>query len=74
MLSSVLRSPRAVQVNIAVVRAFVELRKILATHAHLGRKLDALESDASGSEIAIRCEICRLLVHGSLTREDAGAD
>ena len=43
MLSSVLRSPRAVQVNIAIMRAFVQLRRVLATHADLARKLAALE-------------------------------
>ena len=43
MLSSVLRSPRAIQVNIEIMRAFVRLRKMLASHAELARKLDALE-------------------------------
>jgi len=43
MLSSVLRSKRAVQVNIEIMRAFVRLRKILASHADLARKLEALE-------------------------------
>ncbi len=43
MLSSVLNSPRAVQVNIAIMRAFVRLRYILASHADLARKLDELE-------------------------------
>jgi hypothetical protein len=43
MLSSVLRSKRAIQVNIEVMRAFVRLRRILASHADLARKLDALE-------------------------------
>src|SRR5262245_55305398 len=43
MLSSVLRSPRAVAVNIEIMRAFVRMRQILATHADLARKLDALE-------------------------------
>jgi hypothetical protein len=43
MLSSVLRSNRAVQVNILIMRAFVKLRQLLATHADLARKLDALE-------------------------------
>ncbi len=43
MLSSVLRSTRAVQVNILIMRAFVKLRQLLATHADLARKLDALE-------------------------------
>ncbi len=43
MLSSVLRSPRAVQVNIEIVRAFVRLRRMLQENADLGKKLAALE-------------------------------
>ena len=43
MLSSVLRSTRAVQVNIEIMRTFVRLRQILASNAQLARKLDALE-------------------------------
>jgi hypothetical protein len=43
MLSSVLSSERAVQVNIEIMRAFVRLRRILASHADLARKLEALE-------------------------------
>ncbi len=43
MLSSVLRSERAVQVNIEIMRAFVRLRQMLASHADLARQLDALE-------------------------------
>jgi len=43
MLSSVLNSERAIQVNIEIMRAFVRLRRILASHAALARKLDALE-------------------------------
>ena len=44
MLSSVLRSPRAVQVNIAIMRAFVKVRKLLASHQDLAKRLDELES------------------------------
>ncbi len=43
MLSSILRSRRAVQVNIEIMRAFVRLKQMLATHADLAHKLDALE-------------------------------
>jgi hypothetical protein len=43
MLSSVLRSPRAVAVNIEIMRAFVRLRQMLTSHADLARKLNALE-------------------------------
>jgi phage regulator Rha-like protein len=43
MLSSVLRSSRAVQVNVAIVRTFVRLREMLTTHEELRRKIDAME-------------------------------
>jgi len=43
MLSSVLKSGRAVQVNIAIMRAFVKLREILATHQDLAKRLGELE-------------------------------
>ena len=43
MLSSVLRSPRAVKVNIEIMRAFVHLRRMLQTNAELAAKLTALE-------------------------------
>ena len=43
MLSSVLNSERAVQVNIAIIRAFVKLREMLSTHKELTHKLAQLE-------------------------------
>lgn len=43
MLSSVLRSPRAIAVNIEIMRAFTRLRKLLSSHAELSRRLDELE-------------------------------
>jgi phage regulator Rha-like protein len=43
MLSSVLHSERAVRVNIEIMRAFVQLRQMLSSHADLARKLAALE-------------------------------
>jgi hypothetical protein len=43
MLSSVLNSERAIQVNIAIMRAFVRLREILLTHKDLAAKIEALE-------------------------------
>ena len=43
MLSSVLRSRRAIEVNIAIMRAFVRLRQMLASHEALARRLEALE-------------------------------
>src|SRR6266446_4855055 len=44
MLSSVLRSSRAVQVNIAIMRTFVQLREMLLSNTELARKLAALEN------------------------------
>ena len=43
MLSSVLKSKRAVAVNIAIMRTFVKLREILATNSALRRKIEAIE-------------------------------
>jgi hypothetical protein len=43
MLSSVLNSERSIQVNIDIMRAFVRLRQLLATHKDLARKLEELE-------------------------------
>jgi hypothetical protein len=43
MLSSVLRSPRAIEVNIEIMRAFVQLRQLLAEHVDLAQKLEQLE-------------------------------
>jgi len=43
MLSSVLRSPRAVEVNIAIMRTFVQLRRLMDSNRDLARKIDALE-------------------------------
>jgi len=48
MLSSVLNSKRAVEVNIMVVRTFVKLRKMIATHKDLSRKLSELEKKYDG--------------------------
>jgi hypothetical protein len=44
MLSSVLNSPRAIQVNIAIMRVFVRLRELADTHRDLARKIAAMES------------------------------
>jgi len=48
MLSTVLRSKRAVRVNIEIMRAFVRLRELLATHKELARKVEALEKKYDG--------------------------
>ena len=43
MLSSVLKSERAIEVNVAIMRAFVYLQKILISHEDLARKIELLE-------------------------------
>jgi hypothetical protein len=53
MLSSVLNSEQAVQVNIAIMRAFLRLREILSTHKDLARKLNALEQKYDAQFVAV---------------------
>lgn len=48
MLSSVLRSPRAIQVNIEIMRAFVKLRQLLAGNVELAKKMEAMEQKYDG--------------------------
>ena len=44
MLFSVLKSERAIEVNIAIIRAFVQMRQMLATHDDLRKKIEEMES------------------------------
>lgn len=53
MLSSVLRSPRAVQVNITIMRVFVRLRETLALHTELAHKLAEMERKIEGHDTSI---------------------
>jgi hypothetical protein len=53
MLSSVLRSDSAIRINIAIMRAFVKLRQILATHKELAHKLEELERKIGKHDEAI---------------------
>ncbi len=54
MLSTVLRSARAIQMNIAIMRAFVKLREILSTHKELALKLNQLENKVENHDEEIR--------------------
>jgi len=54
MLASILNSPRAVEVSVYVVRAFVQLREFLATHRALAAKLAALERKLTRHDTEIR--------------------
>ena len=72
MLSSVLRSDRAVQVNIEIMRAFVRLRRILASHADLARKLAALERKYDGQFRVVFEAIRQLMAPPEPTRSKIG--
>jgi len=60
MLSGVLHSPRAVAVNIEIMRAFVQLRRMLLSNASLARKLEALEKQYD-AQFKVICEAIRQL-------------
>ena len=61
MLSSVLKSPRAVQVNIAIMRAFVQLRQIAATHRELLGKIGEMEQKYDGQFRVVFTAIKKLM-------------
>ncbi len=64
MLSSVLNSQRAVQMNILIIRAFVKLRQMLGTHKDLARKIEALEHQQKvhGRQLAAVYSIVKRLI------------
>lgn len=66
MLSSVLRSPRAVEVNIQIMRTFVRLRALMLTHRDLTAKLAALEKQYD-KQFAVVFEAIRQLMDQSST-------
>src|SRR5579863_10687835 len=67
MLSSVLRSERAVQVNIAIMRAFVRLRTLMATHEDLRRKIEQMEKKYD-KQFAVVFEALRQLMEPPKTK------
>jgi hypothetical protein len=72
MLSSVLSSEQAIRVNIEIMRAFVRLRRWMATHADLARKLAALESKYDVQFRAIFEAIRRLMALPEKKRKPIG--
>ena len=72
MLSSVLRSERAIYVNIEIMRAFVRLRRMLASHAELARKLDALERKYDAQFKAVFDAIRQLMTPSEPKRRPIG--
>ena len=72
MLSSVLHSDRAIQVNIAIMRAFVRLRRLLSTHRDLARKLDELEQKYDKRFAVVFVAIRRLMAQVDPPRRRIG--
>ena len=75
MLSSVLKSERAIQVNIAIMRAFVKLKQVLATHKEVSRKLKELEQrmDSSDEKVeAVFLAIRKLIQVGKKPKKRIG--
>ncbi len=62
MLSGVLRSKRAIAVNIEIMRAFVKLRAILSSHAELAKKLAELEKKVDRQYQAVFEAIRQLMI------------
>jgi replication fork clamp-binding protein CrfC len=71
MLSSVLRSERAIEVNIAIMRTFVRLRQLLATHEELARRLEQLEwrQNEQGHQIEAVFETIQHLVEAPVDEQ-----
>lgn len=64
MLSSVLRSKRAIQVNIQIMRAFIQLKELIGTHGDLRKKINRLEKkyDSHYKEIKFVFEVIKQLL------------
>jgi hypothetical protein len=54
IMAAILNSPRAVEMSVYVVRAFVKLREVLASHAELARKLETLEKSVASLDANTR--------------------
>lgn len=72
MLSSVLNSNRAIQVNIQIMRAFIQLRKMLSTHKELKQKIEAMEKKYDEQFGVIFEAIKQLLESDQKPREKIG--
>jgi hypothetical protein len=72
MLSSVLNSPRAIQVNVEIMRAFVRLRELIATNRDLARRLDELEKRYDARFRAVFVAIRQLMAPPEKARRSIG--
>lgn len=72
MLSAVLKSQRAIEVSVFVVRAFIKLREMLATHKDLAEKMEKLENEQTtqGQQLAKVCRIIKNLLDVPVTTKD----
>ena len=68
MLSSVLRSPRAVEVNIAIMRTFVRLRRLMDSNRQLARKIEAMEKKYDEQFAVVFDAIKRLIAEDDARR------
>ena len=76
MLSSVLTSKRAIAVNIAIMRTFVRLRQLLATHEEIARRLEDLEwrQSEQGQQIQAVFETIQHLIEAPPDEQKNGSD
>jgi DNA-binding PadR family transcriptional regulator len=72
MLSSVLNSERAVQVNIAIMRTFVQLRRLMDSNRELARKIEALEKKYDEKFAEVFAAIKQLIAEPAPTRKQIG--
>ena len=70
MLSSVLRSSRAVEVNIAIMRTFVQLRRLMDSNRHLARKIEAMEKKYDEQFATVFEAIKRLIAEDDARRSN----
>jgi hypothetical protein len=70
MLSSVLHSTRAVKVNIEIMRTFVRLRRILASHSDLAERLELLEQKYD-SQFRVVFDAIRQLMTSEMAEKDS---
>ena len=69
MLSSVLRSPRAAAVNIAIMRTFVQLRRLMDSNRQLARRIEALENKYDEQFAVVFDAIKRLISEDDARKE-----
>ena len=72
MISSVLHNPRAVKVNIEIMRTFVRLRRILASHADLAERLESLEEKYDEQFRVVFDAIRQLMSSDEVEKESIG--